>query len=95
MEGINRTTFTGQVPAMAERKPTADFSHPADTNARQPAEQAQREWERRSGFSELTAFSTIRALAMAFLDTYLTTETKGRQYLDDMDARPNIEVKKK
>jgi predicted dienelactone hydrolase len=95
MEGVNRTTFTGQVSPTAESKPLTDFSHPADTNARQQAEQMRREWERRNGFSELTAFSMIRALAQAFLDTYLTTETKGRQYLDEIDARPSIEVKRK
>ena len=92
MEGVTRTTFTGQVAPRVEQRPAGAFGQPADPNARQ---QAQREYDRRVGFSELSAFSTLRALTLAFLDAYLKGDSTGRQFLEEADTRMNIVVKRK
>jgi predicted dienelactone hydrolase len=100
IEGVNHNTFTGQAGPLPGPAPSADRvpspRDPLDPTAPRPSRPTpERPAAGTVNVNQRALFGTIRSLALAFFDTYLKEDTKGRQHLEEADARGNVEVRKK
>lgn len=101
IEGVQHGTFTGQVGVqLQDVRPTpapTDISITGriPTVSPQDVERERMARARQSGLGERALFSQLRALALAFLDTYLKDEEKGREFLREADARGHVAVTSK
>ena len=101
IEGVRPVTFTGQAYSVVDdrRTPsspvTVDPRDPRDPAVRQRAPVPDANRARTTGLGDRALFGTIRAIALAFFDTYLKNDNGGREYLQRADDRTHIVVKTK
>ena len=98
IEGVRPVTFTGQASPVADDRRTPSIPvtvDPRDPTARQRAPLPDQNRARMTGLGDRTLFGTIRAIALAFFDTYLRNDTGGREYLQRADDRTYVVVKTK
>jgi predicted dienelactone hydrolase len=97
VEGVAPGTFAGDVSPSGEPRMSVPMNPRNDPTILDP-QQAERQRMARaqlSGINERALFAGVRALALAFFDTYLKTGTNGRQFLEESDARANVVVLRK
>jgi predicted dienelactone hydrolase len=96
IQGAGHLAFTGRLGVMPEPPPvTATMADPNDPFATRQTLDAQRQ---RTGTltDPLRATSgTIKAISLAFWDTYLRGDAAGREFLDKAGERSGVEVKRK
>jgi hypothetical protein len=101
VEGVRHGTFTGQVgvtlqDVRAGSAPTdISITGRVPTVSPQDVERERMARARQVGLGERALFSQLRAVALAFLDTYLKDETGGRDFLREADTRNHIAVTSK
>ena len=100
IEGVRPVTFTGQAYSTVDDRPLTSTAISANPNvdptvAREQARQMEMGRARTTGLGDRALFGTIRAIALAFFDTYLKRDTGGSDYLKRADERTHIVVKTK
>ncbi|HEY0160036.1 MAG TPA: hypothetical protein VGF28_22305 [Thermoanaerobaculia bacterium] len=104
LEGANHSAYTGRMGMPAEvresiidhdRDPTTDrgpLANPAPVA--QPRDQRVRR-EDQAGLRVRGAYATVKALSLAFWDTYLRGDAEGRQALEAAGARGGVTLERK
>jgi predicted dienelactone hydrolase len=99
LQGAGHLTFSGRSAAPTEQSDPRSSNPPVIVDPRYPASQQQQPQTRSrpsAGFErDRMLFRAIQAITLAFFDTYLKEDTKGREYLNKLSERGDIEVKTK
>ena len=96
IEGVSAGTFTGTAAPLPRDVPSSSMPRSGTQIggvSPQQSEQDRINRARNAGLSQRALFGQARALALAFFDTYLKGEAKGREFLQETDGRDNVEVK--
>jgi predicted dienelactone hydrolase len=97
IDDVQHGTFTGQANPLGEARsyPVVIQQRGLPTAAPADIERQRMERARMTGMDQRMLFGMIRAVALAFFDVYLKEDPKGRAFLDEANARANVEVKRK
>lgn len=104
--GARHGSFTGRMSAMMPTEPRAEaeppiIGDPRNDPTRNPATDPQRTDPRRpgresmAGLRERGTFNNVKAISLAFWDTYLRGDAEGRTALENAGGRGGIELVKK
>lgn len=97
LEGANNTSFTGRMSQTVEGAPQVDapIINSDPTGRMQPQQERRPARESNAGLRIRGQFQNVKAIVLAFLDTYLRNDAEGRTALEGAGNRGGIELVKK
>lgn len=92
IEGAGSPTFTGVAAPLPQQTIGNVTPNPRVVGLPPQSEQERINRNRNAGVSQRVLFGQVRALMLAFFDNYLKGNSAGRDFLQEANARDNIDV---